>query len=320
VGTVPLIVPPRRVAPLLLLALLTACPRGKGAPIRISHITVSESTLADNPALAMTALDFRDRLVRALDRTGRFVPLAQADAHAEKAAGDKKGSWRCRAELSFTRESDEPLPDGGVSLRRAETGVGLQLAQPDSEVSQLHADATGMRLFDPAVPSARTAAFRGALDVALGVAAAQLVVLIDAAGKSDEVLIADLESPDGGVRDAAVRQLADRKNPAAVPALIDRLKDSDRQVVLRAMGALEELRDQRAVRPLIDLTERQDAAFVAQVVYVIGAIGGADAEAFLYTLQNGSPDAQVRVAATEAGAELRRRRAAGGKESKKEHR
>jgi hypothetical protein len=317
--------PPGRLAPVLLLSLLAACSRGKGPPINVSRITVSESTLADNPALGMTALDFRDRLVRALDRTGRFTPLAKTapgkDAHGESAAREKlKGSWRCRAELAFTRESDEPLPDGGTPLRRAEVGVGLQLAQLESEVGQLHTDATGVRFFNPAVPTSRKVAFRAALDAALEIAAAQLVVLIDASGKSDDALIADLQSPDGGVRDAAVRQLADRRNPAAVPALIDRLKDSDRQVVLRAMGALEELRDQRAVRPLIDLTERQDPAFVAQVVYVIGAIGGADAEAFLYTLQNGSPDAQVRVAATEAGAELRRRRASGGKESKKESR
>jgi hypothetical protein len=303
---------------------LAGCPRGKGAPILISRITVSESTLADNPSLGMTALDFRDRLVLALDRTHRFVPLAKDAAGQEQTAREKlKGSWRCRAELAFTRESDEPLGDGGSPLRRAEVGVGLQLSPLDGEAGQVHTDAMGMRIFDPEGPTpdaARRRAFRGALDAALEIAAAQLVVLIDAAGKSDDALIADLQSPDGGVRDAAVRQLADRKNPAAVPALIERLNDSDRQVVLRAMGALEELRDQRAVRPLIDLTERQDPAFVVQVVYVIGAIGGPDAEAFLYTLQNGSPDAQVRVAATEAAAELRKRRVSGDKESKKEAR
>ncbi len=283
----------------------------------VSRITVSEATLADNGALGMSATDFKDRLIRALQRTGRFIPVTQsAGAVAQAGVPEKKGAWRCRAEIAFTRESDEPLPDGGTALRRAETGVGLQLTQPDSEVGQLRADATGMRLFDPAASPARVKAFRAALDAALDEAAAQLLVLIDAAGKSDEALIADLKSPDGGIRDAAVRQLADRNNPAAVPSLIERLNDPDRQVVLRAMGALEELHDQRAVRPLIDLTERQDPAFVAQILYVIGAIGGTDAEAFLYTLQNGSPDAQVRVAAGEAAAELRRRRSGGGKDKK----
>jgi len=64
------------------------------------------------------------------------------------------------------------------------------------------------------------------------------------------------------------------------------------------------------VRPLIDLTERQDPSFVSQVIYVIGAIGGPDAEAFLFTLQNGSPDPQVRLAASEAAQELRKRQLA----------
>jgi len=110
------------------------------------------------------------------------------------------------------------------------------------------------------------------------------------------------------VRDSAIRQLADRRNPAAVPSLIEKLKDPDREVVMRAIGALEGIRDPRAVRPLIDLTDHQDPVFTAQVLYAIGAIGGADAEAFLFTLKNGSQDPDVRSAAAEAARELDRRK------------
>ncbi|MHB8420127.1 MAG: HEAT repeat domain-containing protein [Myxococcales bacterium] len=299
---------------LLVAGAVAGCHRRKGpAPYYVGKLAVSEDTLQGNPDLAMSVTDLTDRLAVALDASGRFQPLPGAGGRAGATPPGKGASYRCHADVSFTRESDEPS-DGGAPLRRAEVGVTLELYSGGEEGEHVRADASAMRLFDARAaapgPPPRTQAFRGALDAALSRAVAQLVLDLDAARKSDAQLMADLSSPDGGVRDCAVRQLADRHNPAAVPALIERLRDSDKQVVLRAMGALEALRDPRAVKPLIDLTERQDPAFVSQVVYVIGAIGGSDAEAFLFTLENGSQDAQVRAAAAEAAAELQRKRGA----------
>ena len=316
---------PRRVALGVALALSVAavgCHRKVVPPPHfVSRITVSEATLADNPALRMDAAALKDRVVLALDATGRFSPLDKSSGAPRPAADPKRPAFRCRAEVTFTRESDEEAPptrslaDGGSPLRRAEVGITVTLSPSSGEGDPIREEASAVRLFDPAakpVPGgsvdARTQAFRAALDAALQSAANGLLLELDAADKSDVQLIADLSSADRGLRDCAVRQLADRRNPAAVPALIERLKDSDRPLVLRAMGALEALRDRRAVKPLIDLTERQDPAFVTQVVYVLGALGGSDAEAFLYTLENGSPDPQVRAAAAEAAAELRQRR------------
>ncbi|MHB1844234.1 MAG: HEAT repeat domain-containing protein [Deltaproteobacteria bacterium] len=290
------------------LALGVACLAGchsRPRPVTfpVSRISVSEATLEGNPALDLTATDFKDRLVTALDRTGRFEPKTGPGGKASAA------SWRCHAEVSFTRESDDATGgDAGASLRRADVGLAVELSPSDSRKDPLRAEVTAQRLFDGAAsPTARTKAFRGALDQALAQALTRLLLDLDASGESDAQLISALGSPDAGVRDSAVRQLADRKNPAAVPALIERLHDPDRQVVMRTMGALEALRDPRAVQPLIELTEHQDPAFVAQVVYVLGGIGGTDAEAYLFTLENGSQDAQVRAAAAEATAELHRR-------------
>ncbi len=292
---------------------LAGCHARKRPPVfAVSRIAVSEATIEGNPSLDLSATDFKDRLVAALDRSGRFAPLSPEAAPQKK----KTPSWRCHAEVSYTRESDEAA-DGGAVLRRADVGVAIDLLPTGSEQDALRAEASATRLFDAAAGSqgpgsartaARVRAFRGALDSAIGDALARLLLDLDAVHESDTELIASLGSADAGVRDSAVRQLADRHNPAAVPALIERLKDSDRQVVLRAMGALEALHDPRAVQPLIDLTEHQDPSFVAQVVYVIGSLGGDEAEAYLFTLQNGSPDAQVRAAAAEAAADLRRRK------------
>ena len=279
---------------------------------------VSDSTLSDNGALGVTPEDLKRHLVEAFDATGHFQPLPPDEEAKNEVKKEAPLSYRVRIELGFTRESDE-LTDGGAPLRQAEVGLTLTLtpASLDGEGDQLRSESSASRLFDPGAPGpgggpaaekVRTLAFQGALDAALRHAAGELLLQVDAARKTDPELIADLDSGDAGMRDSALRQLAERRNAAAVPALIAHLKDPDREVVLRTMGALEGIRDQRAVRPLIDLTDRQDPAFVAQVVYVIGSLGGPDAEAFLFTLQTGSLDPQVRVAATEAAAELRRRR------------
>jgi HEAT repeats len=299
--------------PSLLAGVVGCHPQPRRAEILVSRVVVSDSTLSNNGALEISPEELKQHLVTALDSVGRYRPLPPE----QEARKDAPSSYLAKVELTFTRESDEP-PSGGAPLRRAEVALSLTLSpsHTDGEENQLRAVSSASRLFDPAAdkPSTdknenpRLVAFRAALDQALQRAAFDLLLQADAAGKTEPQLVADLASPDAGVRDSAVRQLSERKSPAAVPALIERLKDPDREVVLRTLGALQEIRDPRAVRPLIDLTDRQDPAFVAQVIYVIGDLGGPEAEAFLFTLQNGSPDPQVRVAAAEASQTLRRKR------------
>ncbi len=298
-----------------LLSLFSLCGchfKPRAETILISRVAVSGSTLSDNGALNITADELKQHLVEALDAAGRFRPLPPAQDDRK----DAPESYRAKVELTFTRESDDPpgTASGGSAMRRAEVALTLTLssARSDGDANQLRAVSSAARLFDgspgPKLDGARQAAYRAALDAALKQAASDLLLQADAAKKSEPELVADLASTDAGLRDSAVRQLADRKSPAAVPALIERLKDPDREVVLRAMGALQAIRDQRAVKPLIELSERQDPAFVAQVIYVIGDLGGPEAEAFLFTQQNGSPEPQVRVAAAEASQTLQRRR------------
>lgn len=311
------------------MVLAAGCHWHKGPPpFYISRIAATEETLADNPSLGMDSAALKDHLVVALDASGRFVPLPGAlDAGLSGSlagANEKVRSYRCRVRVTVTRESDEAMPEKTndkapekpTAMRRAEVGVNVELSAPGEDSEPLSAETSAFRLFDGGAAGAgeegspRTNAFRGALDSALGEAVARLLLQLDATHKTDAQLIADLGSADGGVRDCAVDQLAERHNPAAVPALIELLKSPDSRVVMKALGQLEAMRDQRAVKPLINLTEKQEPEFVKQVIYVIGAIGGTDAEAFLFTEENGSQDAMVRAAAGEAAAELRQRRAA----------
>ena len=150
-------------------------------------------------------------------------------------------------------------------------------------------------------------ALRRALEGASSRAAAALALALAEADKTSEALVRDLESSDPRTRDLAVRVLAERRSAAAVPALIQRLADPDPEVVERAVGALAQIRDPRAVGPLIGLTQRREGSFVTQLVFIIGDIGGSEAEAYLDTVGTGHPDPLVRKAAREALGSLRAR-------------
>jgi hypothetical protein len=56
------------------------------------------------------------------------------------------------------------------------------------------------------------------------------------------------------------------------------------------------------------MTRKRPPQLVAQVLYALASLGGPTAEAFLYTLESGAPDDEVRHAATDALTELRRKR------------
>jgi hypothetical protein len=66
------------------------------------------------------------------------------------------------------------------------------------------------------------------------------------------VFISDLKSKSLGTREAAVYALGELKDPRAVEPLIEALKDKDWSVRKRAVEALGKLKDPRAVEPLIE--------------------------------------------------------------------
>jgi HEAT repeat protein len=195
----------------------------------------------------------------------------------------------------------------------AEVGVTLEMTSvsPQGDVDRLLAEGEARRptnADDSLDPAARHAAFDAALDAAMLEAVLALRDQIDARRKTEPQLIADLEAKDARARDYAIRVLADRRSPAAVPQLIQRLTDPNPDVSRRAAGALIAIGDRRAVGPLIELTRRKRPEEVGPILYAIASLGGPEAEAFLFTLESGSPDEEVRRAAQGAYADLLRRK------------
>jgi len=125
--------------------------------------------------------------------------------------------------------------------------------------------------------------------------------------KDPSAMVSALADGDWRLREFAIGRLGERKVAASVEPLVARLTvEEDPRLVLRIVGALVAIGDERAVDPLIALTHRKDAGFVVQIVYALGALGSRQAEAYLVTMASGHPDDEVRSAAQKALAELLR--------------
>jgi hypothetical protein len=299
---------------------LASCARLAPNAVVIGQLQVSEPSLASAPELGVNAEKARQSLRTALEATRDFTV---------REVPNPKNAPRVRLEVEGARRLSAPVGSGSPGSAGAggsagsadsdrevaEVTVALELVVPgpQGEIERTVAESssrrpTGAEAVGGSDPEARQAAFEGAFDGALRDAAAGLAAQLEVRKKSDKDLERDLSSPNVRTRDYAVRLLADRRNPAAVPLLLARLQDESPEVVRRAMGALVTIGDQRAVGPLIGLTFRRPPQFVAEVLYSLGSLGGADAEAYLYTLERGAAEPEVRRAAVEALAELRRRR------------
>lgn len=275
--------------------------------VDVGTLLVSTAEIATRPELAATADDVRAVLRDQLLATRRF---------------QVKDGARGRIVLSVERAqlaaAPAPVIEPGkpaVDRELADVLVSLELARPDNrQDGTLRAEGLSRRPLDQGQsldPEARRAAFAVALGTAIHEAAEALADQLDAHGKTDDALIADLGSADVRIRDYAIRVLAERRNPAAVPKLIERLDDPDPTVWLRAVGALTAIGDRRAVAPLIEATRKRRPEETGSVLYAIATLGGPAAEAYLFTLESGASDEQVRRAAREAYAELLRNKQSG---------
>ncbi|MBT6180076.1 MAG: HEAT repeat domain-containing protein [Deltaproteobacteria bacterium] len=95
-----------------------------------------------------------------------------------------------------------------------------------------------------------------------------------------------------------VNRLGETRALDAVDVLVEMLKvEEDDGVLLRLIGALAQIGNDKGVKAMIATTRLKDEAFVVQVVYAVGGIGGKMAEAFLVTLASGHPSPRVQNAA-----------------------
>ncbi|HEY0840663.1 MAG TPA: HEAT repeat domain-containing protein [Vulgatibacter sp.] len=288
----------------LSIALALGCTRNSpptGDPMAPVVVAANDSV---GPWLGIDPTDIATRATSALAATGRLSP-AQGDRPPAPNA------WAPRLEILFVRALPPPAEGG---LPSADVAVRLDLARRSGD--RLRAEGRGQVELPPGDPVGRQERFRRALDAALADASGQVAAQLQASDRTDEELIADLGSSEAWRRDFAMRALADRKCVAAIPSLVARLRDDDRELQLRAVGALVEIGDPSASAALVETTPQRDPGFVVQVIFALGELGGPDAEAYLFTASTGHPDPSVRAAAAEALGTLESRRASPAKEAR----
>ena len=119
---------------------------------------------------------------------------------------------------------------------------------------------------------------------------------------SPEEVVRALGSEDERVRARAAMIAGTRRIHEALPGLMARVRDESEveQVVLRSIGALVAIGDPEAAHALIDAGRRKSSAYVAQIVFALGELGGREAEAYLFTVASGHPDPALRDAARQA--------------------
>ncbi len=265
---------------------LVACPKSDKPLVQRTEIDVFEG----REVVRWEAPQLVARLESALGRAG-FSLLG------DRPIPNGVKPWR----ISIAARIDEPDP--AEELPGSATVV-LSLRQKGSADS-FDVDASEQTAADSNSVEDVQAASVKALDLSLAEAAHEARATIDLQAQPDEPLVKALSSSEAPVRSAALRLLARRRHSAALPALLERLKEEDLSVLRRTIGLLVELKDQKAVPAIIEASRGRNLVVQREVVFAIAAIGGDEAEAYLDVVATGHDDPLVRSSAEKALSELK---------------
>ena len=162
---------------------------------------------------------------------------------------------------------------GEIRDARATMPLVRKLTDPASGISGPAATALGKIGDHAALPALAAAA-------QLGPPPRQLAAM-EALGRLPDASVSDIlenlmRDRDSSVRTAAIRALADREDPASVPALIAQLQTEREPANLAVLAdALGRLGNPDAVRPLLDALGRSESPTVQrEILNAIGSLGG----------------------------------------------
>lgn len=265
----------------------------KASRPHVERVTIDQ--LEGQAILGLTGEQLEARLRRCLE-AGRFVLLK-----SDEKAPDGVSPWRVSLAVNIV----EPDPEEGA-VGRVEGALSLtQRGQDESFDLQTHDSKTAVSNSIEDIQEATGVALESVL-VRL---VAEARAMIELSHASDSTLIDKLAHKDVAVQNAAIILLARKQNSAALKPLIARLeKSTDPSDIRRTMGLLVELRDPDAVPALIDVSRARDNVVQREVVFALAAIGGAEAEAYLWSVAQGHDDPLIRASAEQALEELKSRK------------
>lgn len=266
-----------------------AGPCGSSAPI------VAVTWLQDPEMLQGLALE-KSVGETELNRLARDLP-----GFSLRNANDGETGWQLTVGVRLaTERADDEQPQ----LRRRALGLSAELRALGAYdgPSRFMAEALEQRVEGPEVPT------EALIRVALATVMSRLRSSIRLARASPEEIATSIQDGDPHVRAIAVTLARERGLKTASAALEARLGASDVTApeVLRIGAALAELGGDSSVAPLIEASSRFRDTLIP-IIFVLARMGGREAEAFLFTLQNGHDRPEVRAAAADALLELRPR-------------
>lgn len=280
-------------------ALAAGCKRNAPASPEVSEVRVVYKSGGDGaPRLDVAALT---RVAREAIGATSGMPVHE-DAGAP--VDDKRRRYRLRVEVEIGAAEDVTTKKGNLRAL-----VGAKLSPVGGEPGALSFEQTALaeRAFEvgkPGEPAWQAHAERAVRDCVGGVGARAKLAAGDA-----RALVAALEGGDDDLREEATRLAAERREAAAVPALLKQLRSEDHAVRDRAIGALAAIGDARAVRPLTEVAKFNELGDLPKVLDALATIGGPEARSYLEFVASGHESAEMRDLAKEALAHLERREA-----------
>lgn len=244
--------------------------------------------------------------VDAVDRTGAAPPAEffRKEALADRLRAEleqiprvevrsaRSDEARHQARLNLHVVAEQPAADDRI---RRTVGLGIEFwrlgGDERSEVGGLaHVEGRKADGFGPA--------FEQALQKALARLATSLT-LEDGPAKD---VVAAIGSDDEFRRRTGIRLAGRRGLEAAIPALAALIRDeaTPTPVALDAVGALVQIGSPAGAPAIIDAARGRPPEFLPQLLHALGAVGGRQAQGYLFTVQQGHPSEAIRAEAREA--------------------
>lgn len=279
----------------LLVALgFSSCkPRGE-PPLALRKVLIDVAPGADAGGMLEREV-VRDIVERFIADDPRFSRTDDRDAAV----------LRVRLESTALMAPDRGKGPGGTLSLSVEVSGGA----PGEPQKRQEYRGHSMASLSAEVAGERSIDFRALVRRAFEDAASQVLIARAAHRKESAVLLAwiDDERAPAEQRYQAVRILGARKDLSAVPSLIRALASADRNLAQAALGALTLIGDPSAAEAVIAYAEGKPSLIRKQAIEAIRVMGSPLGRAWLFTLSTGHPDADVRVAAERALAEIEQR-------------
>jgi hypothetical protein len=284
-----------------------ACKRGGERPV-VSVQVVDRAGIGVDASERIDQGELRRIASRAIEALGGFEVR---DAKSGEIA------WQLLVTVQLTAERNARPDDAGVVrtdevYRRAAVSIDLSQLSTDPSTGQKQ------RLIGNGVASKNVRVFDGFAALfpeAMEAAVKDVAVELELARASEDEVLAKLRDPNPRTQARAIEAAGERKISKSVPVLIELLGDDAEEpdVVFKTIGALIQIKDPRAVGPLIDSARRRSPIYLGQIIFGVAQIGGREAEAYLFTVASGHPDAEVRKSAQDALDEMHRAGSKGAK-------